>query len=197
MFDGLYPAGLQWYWNADFFTDLTTQTIDLHLQYARQLPASIRPCTYTHQRRRHGVGEQETAWSYREANFAQVIVGVDPDPANNPRTIAWSKEYWQAMHPDSGGGYVNMIMDEGQERVKPAYRDNYPRLADQGKVRSGQPLPGEPEHQAAGHGGIAQLACSTRADRGTIRKPGSGGALRHLILVFGITSSRYPIIRPK
>jgi len=28
------------------------------------------------------VGKDDTAWSYREANFAQVIVGVDPDPAN-------------------------------------------------------------------------------------------------------------------
>jgi FAD/FMN-containing dehydrogenase len=76
------------------------------------------------------VGKNETAWSYREANFAQVIVGVDPDPANNERMIGWSKAYWQAMHPHSaGGGYVNMIMDEGPDRVQAAYRDNYPRLA--------------------------------------------------------------------
>ena len=34
------------------------------------------------------------------------------------------------MHPYSAGGaYVNMMMNEGQERVKAAYRDNYPRLA--------------------------------------------------------------------
>jgi hypothetical protein len=78
----------------------------------------------------HRVSKVDTAWSYREANFVQVIVGVDPDPANNPRIIAWSKEYWQKMHPySSGGAYVNMMMDEGQERVRAAYRDNYTRLA--------------------------------------------------------------------
>ena len=34
------------------------------------------------------------------------------------------------MHPYSAGGaYVNMMMDEGQERVKVSNRDNYPRLA--------------------------------------------------------------------
>jgi hypothetical protein len=44
--------------------------------------------------------------------------------------IAWSKEYWRTLHPFSaGGGYVNMMMEEGQERVKAAYRDNYERLA--------------------------------------------------------------------
>jgi FAD/FMN-containing dehydrogenase len=38
--------------------------------------------------------------------------------------------YWEALHPYSAGGaYVNMMMDEGQERVQAAYRDNYERLA--------------------------------------------------------------------
>ncbi len=131
MFDGLYPAGLQWYWNADFFTELSDTAIDLHLQYAQQLPTvhstmHLYPLSGAAQR----VGKDDTAWSFREAKFAQVIVGVDPDPANNPRTIAWSKEYWRKLHPHSAGGaYVNMMMDEGQDRVKAAYRDNYPRLA--------------------------------------------------------------------
>ena len=78
----------------------------------------------------HQVGSQDTAWGYRDANFAQVIVGVDPDPNNNERLAQWAKDYWLALHPFSAGGaYVNMIMDEGEERVKAAYRDNYTRLA--------------------------------------------------------------------
>ncbi len=130
LFDGLYPPGLQWYWNADFVTDLSDAAIDLHLQYAQQLPSvhstmHLYPINGAAQR----VGAGDTAWSYREANFAQVIVGVDPDPAHNARTTAWSKEYWRKLHPHSAGGaYVNMMMDEGQERVAAAYRDNYPRL---------------------------------------------------------------------
>ena len=75
-------------------------------------------------------GQQDTAWANRDVNFAQVIVGVDPDPANNARMIQWAKDYWLALHPYSaGGGYVNMIMDEGQESVKAAYGNNYTRLA--------------------------------------------------------------------
>ncbi|HET9034618.1 MAG TPA: BBE domain-containing protein, partial [Myxococcaceae bacterium] len=73
----------------------------------------------------------DTAFSFRDAHFAQVIVGVDPDPANNPKLTEWAKNYWLALHPHSAGGaYVNMIMDEGEETVKSAYRDNYPRLAE-------------------------------------------------------------------
>jgi len=55
---------------------------------------------------------------------------VDPDPKNNPRLIEWAKDYWLAMHPHSlGGGYINMMMDEGEDNVKNSYRDNYARLA--------------------------------------------------------------------
>ncbi|HEY9311778.1 MAG TPA: BBE domain-containing protein, partial [Williamsia sp.] len=30
----------------------------------------------------------------------------------------------------AGGGYVNMMMDEGRERVQAAYRGNYNRLVE-------------------------------------------------------------------
>ena len=131
MFDGLYPPGLQWYWNADFVTTLSDQAIDLHLRHAAQLPTVHSTMhLYPINGAAHRVGKNDTAWSYREANFAQVIVGVDSDPANNQRMIHWSKAYWEALHPYSAGGaYVNMIMEEGQERIQAAYRDNYARLA--------------------------------------------------------------------
>jgi FAD/FMN-containing dehydrogenase len=131
LFDALYPPGLQWYWNADFFTELSEEVINLHIQHASQLPTVHSTMhLYPINGAAHQVGKNETAWSYREANFAQVIVGVDPDPANNERMIQWSKTYWRDLHPYSAGGaYVNMIMEEGQERIQAAYRDNYPRLA--------------------------------------------------------------------
>ncbi len=131
MFDGLYPPGLQWYWNADFFTDLSDEVIDLHLHHAGQLPTVHSTMhLYPVNGAAHRIGKNDTAWSFREANFAQVIVGVDPDPANNECMIRWSKDYWEALHPYSAGGaYVNMIMDEGHDRVQAAYRDNYQRLA--------------------------------------------------------------------
>jgi FAD/FMN-containing dehydrogenase len=78
----------------------------------------------------HDVGESETAWSYRDARWAQVIVGVDPDPAKAPELRDWAVGYWEATHPYSAGGaYVNFMMDEGQERVKATYRENYAWLA--------------------------------------------------------------------
>jgi hypothetical protein len=45
-----------------------------------------------------------------------------------PPGLHW---YWRAdfLHPYSAGGaYVNFMMDEGQERVRASFRDNYERL---------------------------------------------------------------------
>jgi FAD/FMN-containing dehydrogenase len=131
LFDGLYPPGLQWYWKADFFRDLSDRAIALHGTYGAQLPTMHSTMhLYPINGAAHRLAPGDTAFSFRDADFSEVIVGVDPDPANNERTIAWAREYWQALHPHSAGGaYVNMIMDEGQDQVRAAYRDNYARLA--------------------------------------------------------------------
>ena len=131
-FDGLYPSGHQWYWRADFVNQLTDEAIARHVEYAEQLPTPQSTMhLYPIDGAVHRVGKNDTAFSYRDSRWAEVIVGVDPDPANNERIISWTKEYWEALHPHSAGGaYVNFMMDEGQERVRATYRDNYPRLVD-------------------------------------------------------------------
>jgi FAD/FMN-containing dehydrogenase len=131
IFDGLFVTGLQWYWRADNFTELTDEAIARHVEHGSKLPSMLStmhlyPLNGAAQR----VGKTDTAYSFREALFAEVIVGVDPDPANAEKITTWCKEYWDALHPFSAGGaYVNFMMDEGQERIQAAFRDNYSRLA--------------------------------------------------------------------
>src|SRR6266478_2126607 len=131
LFDALYPKGLQWYWKTDIFSDLSDRAIDLHVKYGAQLPTMHSTMhLYPINGAVHRAGTSDTAFSFRDANFAEVVVGVDPDPANKDRMIGWARDYWMALHPYSaGGGYVNMMMDEGTDNVKAAYRDNYARLA--------------------------------------------------------------------
>jgi len=129
-FDGLYPPGLQWYWKADFVNEISDEAIEQHMKYAEMPTMHSTMHLYPVNGAAHKVGKNDTAFSYREANWAQVIVGVDPDPANNERTTSWTRSYWEALHPYSGGGaYVNMMMEEGQDRIRASYRDNYERLA--------------------------------------------------------------------
>ena len=73
---------------------------------------------------------EATPFVYRDAQFAEVIIGVDPDPANAAMIRDWTVSYWDATHPFSAGGaYVNFMMDEGTDRVRASYGPNYDRLA--------------------------------------------------------------------
>ena len=130
-FDGFYPAGDQWYWRADFVEEIPDEAIEQHVKFAAELPSwKSTMHLYPIDGAAHRVGPTETPWGYRNANWGQVIVGVDPDPANAAAIKQWTIDYWDATHPYSAGGaYVNFMMDEGQERVKATYRDNYDRLA--------------------------------------------------------------------
>src|SRR6267142_4674706 len=132
MFDAIYPPGLQWYWRADFVRKLSDEAIAEHIKFANALPSMHSTMhLYPINGAAGRVGKNETAWNYRDATWTQVMVGVDPDPANNDKTISWAKSYWDALHPYSAGGaYVNFMMDEGEERVKATYGDNYQRLVE-------------------------------------------------------------------
>ena len=130
-FDALNPAGLQQYWKADFFNEISDAAIDVHLKYGAQLPTGL---SAMHLHPIDGavsrVPEGATAFAYRDSGWAGVILGVDPDPANAGLISQWARDYWQELHPASaGGGYVNFLMSEGQDRVRAAYRGNYDRLA--------------------------------------------------------------------
>lgn len=130
MFDALYPPGLQWYWRADFIKELSDDAIKQHLKFGEALPTMLSTMhLYPINGAASRVGKNDTPWSYRDANWAQVIVGVDPESGNKDKITKWCKDYFDAIHPfAAGGAYVNFMMDEGQDRVKASYRDNYDRL---------------------------------------------------------------------
>jgi FAD/FMN-containing dehydrogenase len=130
-FDALYPAGLQWYWKADFFRELSDAAIEKHLEHARLLPTwQSTMHMYPVNGKANRVAESDTAFSYRDAVWSQVIVGVDPDPANREKITEWARSYHDALHPYSAGGaYLNFMMEEGDDRIRAAYRGNYERLA--------------------------------------------------------------------
>jgi FAD/FMN-containing dehydrogenase len=130
-FDPLLPAGLQWYWRADFFNEITDEAIAAHVKYGAELPTGMSTMhMYPIDGAASRVPEDATAFAYRGGGWAGVIVGVDPDPANAELISQWARDYWEALHPTSAGGaYINFMMSEGQDRIRAAYRGNYHRLA--------------------------------------------------------------------
>jgi hypothetical protein len=129
-FDPLYPAGLQWYWRADYFREISDAAIDVHREFGELLPTGHSTMhLYPIDGAAARVAPDATAFAYRDANFATVIAGMWPDPAQNQANISWVRDYYDATAPLSEeGGYVNFMADDDQGRIKANYRGNYERL---------------------------------------------------------------------
>jgi hypothetical protein len=105
MFDALYPPGLQWYLKADFVRELKDEAIALHVKHGALLPTMHSTMhLYPINGKASAVKNTATPWSYRDAVWAAVMAGVDPDPANDEKISKWAKDYWTATHPYSAGG---------------------------------------------------------------------------------------------
>ena len=70
-----------------------------------------------------------TAYANRSAAYDSFPVSIWSDPAADEVNIAWAREMYAVLRPfGMGGVYVNNLGDEGPERVKAAYGENYDRL---------------------------------------------------------------------
>jgi FAD/FMN-containing dehydrogenase len=133
IFDPLLPAGLHHYWKADFMKDLNEDAIDVYVKYGPAIPTVQSAMhIYPVNGAAHRMRNEDTAFAYRDANYANVIAAVCPDASDIPLHKEWVREFWSQMHPHSAGGaYVNFLMeDEGEERIAASYRGNYARLAE-------------------------------------------------------------------
>ena len=130
-FDALVPPGLQHYWKANFVQELTDEAIEAHLVHGPKLPVvNSTVHIYPINGAVHQVQSDATAFAYRDANFATVIAGMWPDPADNEQNTQWVRDYYDATAPLSEeGGYVNFMADDDQGRVQSNYKGNYDRLA--------------------------------------------------------------------
>ena len=130
-FDAVYPAGDQWYWRGEFVREIPDAAIERHIEFAEAMPTwKSTMHLYPIDGAPSQVGSGETAWAYRDAVWAQVIAGVDPDPANANAIKSWAVDYSDAVRPYTlGTGYVNFQMQEEGARVKAMYGKNYERLA--------------------------------------------------------------------
>jgi FAD/FMN-containing dehydrogenase len=131
LFDPLLPTGMQWYWKADFVKELPDRAIELHVEHIEKVPTELSIAhIYPLDGAVHKVGRNETAWNCRDATWSMVICGIDPNPAKAKALTTWAKEYWEALHPyNLSGAYLNFMMEEGEDRIRATYGDNYGRLA--------------------------------------------------------------------
>ncbi len=75
--------------------------------------------------RRYGLAERSVV-----ADVFLEAACIDPDPTGADTLTNWARRYWVDVHPYTmGGAFVNFMMDEGEDRVRATYGDNYQRLA--------------------------------------------------------------------
>jgi FAD/FMN-containing dehydrogenase len=129
-FDAIFPKGIRSYWKGNFVSELTDAAIDAHVEHGSQVPeVSSTMHLYPINGAAHRVGPTDTAFAYRDATYATVIVCAWQDPSVDAERIQWVRDYHAATAPHSeAGGYVNFMADDDEDRVPDNYGVNYARL---------------------------------------------------------------------
>jgi FAD/FMN-containing dehydrogenase len=131
MFNDAFPPGRYNYWKSSLAPELTDQLLDTVVEHMARVPSPHSAVMLEHY---HGAysrpGPTATAYSHRRPTYDVVIIANWTDPADNARNIAWARELFAAVQPQlSAAAYVNFLDgDEGAERVRAAYGENYDRL---------------------------------------------------------------------
>jgi len=130
-FDALYPPGLQNYWRAHLFDELSDEAVERHVEGATRLPTPLSGVLiYPIDGAAARVAPERTAWGRRNARWSEVIFGTDPDPANFDLLRSWTIGYWESLEPHAlDGAYVNFIGDDRRGHVRTSYGPSYDRLA--------------------------------------------------------------------
>jgi FAD/FMN-containing dehydrogenase len=133
-FDAIFgPGGLR-YWKSRALAELSTDAIGEIVELAGRRPTPLTDIAIWH----HGgamssVGETETAYGGRDAQFLVTAEANWSDPAQNDEAIAWAREVWDAMERYSTGGvYLNFpgLGEEKEALARAGYGANYDRLAE-------------------------------------------------------------------
>jgi len=132
MLDSSAPPNQYNFWKSSYLAHLTDEAIAVLTSYFNTMTS---PLSQVHLQHLEGqvrrVGDDEMAFSHRNALCALNIVTKWEDPRESEKHIQWTRDFEAAMRTFSTGGvYVNFLGEEGEDRVTAAYgRANYPRLA--------------------------------------------------------------------
>ena len=130
IFDPAFPPGRLNYWKSALAGRLTDELIEASVEHARKVPSPHTPILFIEM---HGayrrVGKTDTAYYHRDLQYDLIGLSMWTDPADTQRNIDWTQRLFAAWEPHLARAvYVNDLGDEGEDRARSAYGDNYPRL---------------------------------------------------------------------
>jgi FAD/FMN-containing dehydrogenase len=121
--DPAWGNGFHNEWMGHYIQDLDDSTIDTLLEYVSRVTSPYTDVKLAHMEGAiKRVGENETAFSYRNSKYAMVIQTRWQDPYETEKHLKWTHDFFNAMKSHGTGKvYVNFIADEGDKRVRDAY----------------------------------------------------------------------------
>ncbi|MEU1695127.1 FAD-binding oxidoreductase [Streptomyces hirsutus] len=128
--DELVPAGLFHYWKGSFTRGLPNGALDALVEYGPTTP-SVQSVTvvFPLDGACHRVAPEDTAFSYRDADYAIALSPTLTTREDCETHQGWVRAFHRALEPHAvGGGYVNFMDGDDQDRVRVNYRGNHARL---------------------------------------------------------------------
>ena len=154
-FDGLFPKGMRSYWKGSYVTELTDAAIEAHLSHGPNVPGvSATMHLYPINGAASRVGSDETAFAYRGATFAPVIVAAWEDHADDQARIQWVRQYYEGHRAALRGRRLHQLHVRRRSGPCPGQRRRELPTAGRGQagLGSGKPLSPQPKHQTISAG---------------------------------------------
>ncbi|WP_440765721.1 FAD-binding oxidoreductase [Natronorubrum sp. DTA7] len=132
--DETEPKGMHYYWKTEFATELTDDLLSTVCDLAAECPIPAGQLVVAH------LGgalnerdEDDGAVGNRDVRFVYGAAGMwEPDDPNAEQFRQWIRDARARIHPFSTGGtYINFqTAEEGDERIRTTYGDNFDRLVE-------------------------------------------------------------------
>ena len=132
MFGEAFPYGRLNYWKSGLMREISDAAIETIVDHVARVPSPFSAVVFQECRGANlRVGKNQTAYYHRDTPYDFLILSNWTDPTESDRNIGWTREFSQAMQPHLPRAvYVNDLGDEGDERIRNAYGENYERLVE-------------------------------------------------------------------
>jgi FAD/FMN-containing dehydrogenase len=125
------PPGLRNYWTADYLAELSDEAISVFVEHCTRMPVPslCQPLLLPWGGAVARVSAAETPMAQRDAAWVTHPYVLWEHAEDDARHLAWGRAIAADLKRfGTGGTYLNFIGDEGVDRVRAAFGDNYERL---------------------------------------------------------------------
>ncbi|MBB6487767.1 FAD-binding oxidoreductase [Rhizobium lusitanum] len=128
--DVLFPRGRRYYWKAQFLNEIGDDLIDALLDTYAKAPSRASLLVFQQVGGAIArVSKSDSPYANRDAHYDCFPIAIWDASSDDEANMRWARELWHAVRPYSTGGvYANNLGDEGEDRVRAAYGENYTRL---------------------------------------------------------------------